>query len=48
MAGGLLTRPGNATLPIEGLPQANFVAPDLPALAQKVIAAWRPAMRKAS
>jgi 2-haloacid dehalogenase len=48
MAGGLLTRPGNATLPVEGLPQANFVAPDLPALAQKMIAAWRPAMRKAS
>jgi 2-haloacid dehalogenase len=48
MAGGLLTRPGNALLPIEGLPQANLVAPDLPALAQKMVAEWRPAMRKAS
>lgn len=29
----LVTRPGNALLPVPGLPQPNFVAPDLPTLA---------------
>jgi 2-haloacid dehalogenase len=32
----LITRPGNAALPVAGLPQPNFVAPDLPALAAKL------------
>jgi len=35
MAGVLLTRPGNAILPIASLPQPNLVAPDLPTLARK-------------
>jgi 2-haloacid dehalogenase len=42
MAGGLLTRPSNAPLPVPGLPQPNVVAPDLPALAKKMIKMWRP------
>jgi 2-haloacid dehalogenase len=29
----LITRSGNAALPVAGLPQPNFIAPDLPALA---------------
>jgi 2-haloacid dehalogenase len=41
MAAGLLTRPGNAPLLVPGLPQPNVVAPDLPALASKVIQLWR-------
>jgi 2-haloacid dehalogenase len=32
----LITRPGNAALPVAGLPQPNVVAPDLPALAAKL------------
>jgi 2-haloacid dehalogenase len=31
----LITRPGNALLPVPGLPQPNFVAPDLIALAEQ-------------
>jgi 2-haloacid dehalogenase len=38
---GLLTRPGNAPLPVHSLPQPNFVAPDLPALATQLIERWR-------
>ncbi|GAA1282721.1 haloacid dehalogenase [Planotetraspora silvatica] len=34
---GLLTRPGNAPLPVRSLPQPNLVAPDLPALATQLI-----------
>lgn len=34
----LITRPGNALLPVKGLPQPNFVAKDLPALASKLAA----------
>lgn len=41
LAAGLLTRPGNAPLPVPGLPQPNVVAPDLPALAAKMIKLWR-------
>ena len=41
MAAGLLTRPGNAPLLVPGLPQPSVVAPDLPALAAKVIQLWR-------
>jgi 2-haloacid dehalogenase len=41
LAAGLLTRPGNAPLLVPGLPQPNVVAPDLPALAAKMIELWR-------
>jgi 2-haloacid dehalogenase len=41
MAGGLLTRPGNAPLPIPGLPQPQAVGADLPALASEMIRLWR-------
>jgi 2-haloacid dehalogenase len=34
---GLITRPGNALLPIPSLPQPNLVAPDLPGLARQLI-----------
>jgi 2-haloacid dehalogenase len=34
---GLITRPGNAPLPVSGLPQPNVVAPDLPTLAARLI-----------
>jgi 2-haloacid dehalogenase len=33
----LVTRPGNAPLPVEGLPQPNFVASDLPTLAATLL-----------
>ena len=38
---GLITRPGNAPLPVPGLPQPNVVAPDLPTLAVRLIELWR-------
>ena len=41
LAAGLITRAGNAPLPMPGLPQPNVVAPDLPALATKMIKLWR-------
>jgi 2-haloacid dehalogenase len=41
MAGGLVTRPGNALLPIPGLPQPHAVGEDLPALAKEMIRLWR-------
>jgi 2-haloacid dehalogenase len=41
MAGALITRPGNAPLPVPGLPQPDAVGADLPALAQQMIRAWR-------
>jgi 2-haloacid dehalogenase len=41
LAAGLITRPGNALLPIDGLPQPNVVAPDLPALAEQMIKLWK-------
>lgn len=41
LAAGLLTRPGNAPLPIPGLPQPNVIAPDLPALSTQMIKLWR-------
>jgi 2-haloacid dehalogenase len=40
-AAGLVTRTGNAPLPIEGLPQPQAVAPDLPGVARQLIAMWR-------
>lgn len=47
-AAGLLTRPGNAPLPVPGLPQPNVVASDLPALASRMIELWRPSGRRAA
>jgi 2-haloacid dehalogenase len=41
MAGALLTRPGNAVLPIAGLPQPNAIAADLPSLAAQLVQMWR-------
>jgi 2-haloacid dehalogenase len=41
MESALVTRPGNAILPVPGLPQPTVVAPTLPALADAMIAAWR-------
>ncbi|WP_435009331.1 haloacid dehalogenase type II [Tundrisphaera lichenicola] len=38
---GLITRPGNAPLSVLGLPQPDVVAPDLPALAARLIDRWR-------
>jgi 2-haloacid dehalogenase len=40
-AAGLVTRTGNAPLPMEGLPQPQAVAPDLPGVARQLIAMWR-------
>lgn len=34
---GLITRPGNALLPVESLPRPNLVASDLPGLADQLI-----------
>lgn len=41
MAGALLTRPGNAALPVPGVPQPDAVAADLPSLAAQLIQMWR-------
>lgn len=38
---GLITRPGNAPLPVRSLPQPDLVAPDLPGLATQLIQTWR-------
>lgn len=38
---GLIARPGNAPLPVNGLPQPLAVAPDLPGVAKQLIALWR-------
>src|SRR5262252_1681629 len=40
-SGALIARPGNAHLPVHGLPQPDAVAPDLPALAAQLIKRWR-------
>jgi 2-haloacid dehalogenase len=40
---GLIARPGNAPLPVPGLPQPQAVAPDLPGLATQLIKLWRSA-----
>jgi 2-haloacid dehalogenase len=40
-SGVLIARPGNAPLPVHGLPQPDVVAPDLPAAAAKMIKLWR-------
>jgi 2-haloacid dehalogenase len=41
MAGALLNRPGNAPLPITGLPQPQAMGGDLPAVAKQMIRLWR-------
>lgn len=41
LSAGLLTRTGNAPLPVHGLPQPNIVAPDLLEFADRLIARWR-------
>jgi 2-haloacid dehalogenase len=40
-AAGLVTRRGNAPLPVDGLPQPQAIAPDLPGLARQLCALWR-------
>jgi len=39
-SGALITRPGNAPLPLHGLPQPQAVAPDLPGVATQIIDLW--------
>jgi 2-haloalkanoic acid dehalogenase type II len=41
MAAALVTRPGNAPLPVPGLPQPNVVATDFLDLADQAIGLWR-------
>jgi 2-haloacid dehalogenase len=40
MAGALITRPGNALLPVDGLPQPNLIGADLHTLAREMIKVW--------
>jgi len=40
-SGALIARPGNAPLPVPGLPQPQAVAPDLPGVATQMIKLWR-------
>jgi 2-haloacid dehalogenase len=40
-SGALVTRPGNALLPVAGLPQPQVSAPDLPGVAEQMIRLWR-------
>jgi 2-haloacid dehalogenase len=40
-SGALITRAGNAPLPVHGLPQPQAVAPDLPGVATQLIKLWR-------
>jgi 2-haloacid dehalogenase len=40
-SGALIARPGNAPLPVPGLPQPQVVAPDLPGVASQMIKLWR-------
>jgi 2-haloacid dehalogenase len=46
MQSALITRPGNAILPIDGLPQPNIIAKDTIELAAKAAAAWKSGSRK--
>jgi 2-haloacid dehalogenase len=39
-SGALITRSGNASLPLHGLPQPQVVAPDLPGVATQMIKLW--------
>lgn len=40
-SGALIARPGNASLPVEGLPQPDILAPDLTLVADEIIKRWR-------
>ncbi|HEX8798866.1 MAG TPA: haloacid dehalogenase type II [Terriglobales bacterium] len=40
-AAALVTRPGNAALPVEGVPQPDIVAADLALVADEIIKRWR-------
>ena len=40
-SGALIARPGNAPLPVHGLPRPQVVAPDLPGVAAQMISLWR-------
>src|SRR5262250_518081 len=40
-SGALVARPGNAALPVHGLPQPQVIAPDLPSVAAQMIGLWR-------
>lgn len=40
-SGALITRPGNAPLQINGLPQPQIIGPDLPKVAAEAIQRWR-------
>lgn len=40
-SGALIARPGNAPLPVQGLPQPQVVAPDLVGVAGQMIGLWR-------
>lgn len=39
-AGALITRPGNAPLPVKGVPQPDIVAGDLGTMAEEIIRRW--------
>jgi 2-haloacid dehalogenase len=39
-SGALVTRPGNALLPVKGLPQPQVSAPDLPGVAKEIVRLW--------
>jgi 2-haloacid dehalogenase len=41
MSGALITRSGNALLPVPGLRRPNAVGSDLPALAREMVRMWR-------
>jgi 2-haloacid dehalogenase len=41
LSAALITRPGNAPLPIDSLPQPNLIARDLPEMVDQLIARWR-------
>jgi 2-haloacid dehalogenase len=40
-AGALVARPGNALLPVKGLPQPQIVGADLPSVASQLVKMWR-------
>jgi 2-haloacid dehalogenase len=39
-AGALVNRPGNAPLPVKGVPQPDIVAADLVSMAEEIIRRW--------
>jgi beta-phosphoglucomutase-like phosphatase (HAD superfamily) len=40
LSAALIARPGNAPLPVQGLPQPDAVGPDLPGVATQLISLW--------